>query len=95
MGKTQPVKISIRAKLLAFVTAIILLATFVSISNFTSTFSSSLRQELFNEARAFSALATKPLGDTYQLFKDSGTIRIVEEVDTLLANNAVAAATEC
>jgi signal transduction histidine kinase len=41
---------------------------------------SSLRQDLLDRSKAFAALATKPIGDTYLTYKDSGTILIATQV---------------
>lgn len=41
---------------------------------------SSLRQELFSRSKAFAALATKPIGDTYLTYQNSGTLLITQQV---------------
>ncbi len=41
-----------------------------------------LRRNLINQSQAFASLATKPVGDTFVLYKDSGRIRIQQQVDT-------------
>jgi signal transduction histidine kinase len=42
--------------------------------------SSSLRDQLFSSSKAFAALATKPIGDTYLTYQDSGTVVITQQV---------------
>lgn len=46
-----------------------------------------LRASLQQDASAFAALATKPIGDTYVIYKDSGTIKIAQQIDSFLALN--------
>lgn len=41
----------------------------------------SLRDGLVKESQTFASLATKPIGDTFVLYKDSGTLRIVQQVE--------------
>lgn len=43
-----------------------------------------LRQGLVDEAKAFAALATKPIGDTFLLYKDSGRLRISQQIDRFI-----------
>ncbi len=40
-----------------------------------------LRGNLVNQATAFAALATKPIGDTFVLYKDSGQVKIQQQID--------------
>jgi signal transduction histidine kinase len=42
--------------------------------------SSSLRLELLNRSKAFAALATKPIGDSYMTFQSSGTAQITQQI---------------
>jgi signal transduction histidine kinase len=42
--------------------------------------SASLRDELFARSKAFAALATKPIGDTYLTYQDSGTVQITHQI---------------
>jgi signal transduction histidine kinase len=50
----------------------------------TRAMTNNLRQSLLNQSEAFSALATKPIGDTFNTYKDSGTLRIVQQVDKFI-----------
>jgi signal transduction histidine kinase len=36
--------------------------------------------DLNRESKAFAALATKPVGDSYTIYKDSGTVRVKQEI---------------
>lgn len=46
-----------------------------------------LRSNLLEESKAFSTLATQPIGNTYALYKDSGTLKITQEINTFKALN--------
>lgn len=50
---------------------------------------SSLRENLFARSKAFAALATRPVGDTYLTYRESGTLLITQQIDnfTKLDNN--------
>jgi signal transduction histidine kinase len=47
-----------------------------------------LRENLVIQSKSFAALATKPIGDTFVTYKDSGTIRIVQQVNKFTDLNA-------
>lgn len=66
--------ISLIAAILAVVfTAVTLLIIVINTSR--------LRSGLENDVKAFSALATGPIGDAYVLYADSGTVRIAQEIE--------------
>ena len=48
---------------------------------------STLRSNLTQESKSFATLATKPIGDAFILYKDSGSIRIQQQIDKLLDLN--------
>ena len=37
--------------------------------------------DLNRESKAFASLATKPVGDTYSVYKDSGTVRVQQQIE--------------
>jgi two-component system sensor histidine kinase MtrB len=41
-----------------------------------------LRSDLFEESRAFASLATQPIGNVFAIYKDSGTFKIDQQIDT-------------
>jgi signal transduction histidine kinase len=45
------------------------------------------RQHLLESSKSFSSLATKPIGDTFVLYKDSGTVRIAQQVERFSSLN--------
>ncbi len=88
-------RFGIRAKFILVTTALLLLifgaTAFILVERNTST----LRRNLDEQSQAFAALATKPIGDSFALYKDSGRIRILQQVNrftelnTNIANAAV------
>lgn len=46
-----------------------------------------LRTGLYDEAKSFATLATTPIGNTYVIYKDSGTINIDREISNFAALN--------
>lgn len=44
-----------------------------------------LRSSLNEQSKSYASLATKPIGDTFALYKDSGKIRITQQVNNFLA----------
>jgi signal transduction histidine kinase len=59
-------------------TTIFAIIAFVLIQSNTA----SLRQDLLGRSKAFAALATKPIGDTYLTYQDSGTVQIDRQITT-------------
>jgi signal transduction histidine kinase len=59
---------------------IFVLITYILVNQNTKRLSSSLNEQ----SKSFAALATKPIGDTFVLYKDSGRIRITQQVDKFL-----------
>src|SRR5467141_3103450 len=51
--------------------------TFVIVRQNTAT----LRAGLVDQSKSFAAQATRPIGDSFLLYKDSGTIRIQQQID--------------
>ena len=46
-----------------------------------------LRTNLLEESKAFATLATQPIGNTYAIYKDSGTIKISQEIGNFMELN--------
>lgn len=46
---------------------------------------SNLRNSLINESKSFAALSAKPIGDTFVTYQDSGTVKIVQQVDKFIS----------
>jgi signal transduction histidine kinase len=80
-------RVSIRLKLLAS-SALLLLAIFSLLTLYLlQANTKSLRGNLEREAQSFAALATGPVGDTYNLYADSGTANIQQVMRTYLDLN--------
>lgn len=67
-----------------FLVAIFAAISFVLIRSNTI----SLRQNLLRETRAFAALATKPIGDSFVLYKDSGRLKLLHQVQKFVELDA-------
>lgn len=80
-------RLSLRLKFILLISGI-LLAIFVLLTFFlVRTTSNSLTSNLNQQSKAFASLATKPIGDSYELYKDSGTLRIDQEMSSFAALN--------
>ena len=88
-------RFGIRAKFILVVTALLLLIFGVTAAVLVQRNTGTLRRNLVERAQAFAALATKPIGDSFVLYQDSGRIRILQQVnrftelDDSIANVAV------
>lgn len=63
--------------ILALMATVFAAVTFILVDRTSRT----LRGNLSDEAKAFASLATKPIGDTYILYNDSGHIRILQQME--------------
>ncbi len=63
--------------ILVLASSIVSFFTFVQINSNTSR----LRNDLAAQGRAFAELATKPIGDTFLLYRDSGQARIAQQME--------------
>lgn len=78
---SKKLRFSIRTKVLLLINILLLLIFGVLTIIFVQTTVRSLRQNLTNEAQSFAQLATEPIGKTFELYKDSGTILIDQQVE--------------
>src|SRR5665213_1199474 len=73
-------RVSLRARfllvLIVLMVAVFTAITFLIVRQNTIT----LRNNLITQSKSFAALATQPIGNAFVLYKDSGTIRIKQEV---------------
>ena len=89
------IRLNIRIKVLLLMGGLLLLIFGVLAVLFVRNTVHSQRQVLTNQAQAFAALATEPIGKTFELYQDSGTIRIDQQVgqftrlDNIITNVAV------
>jgi signal transduction histidine kinase len=74
-------RFGLRAQFIVVIAVFLLLIfaaiSYVLIRNNITTFRNNLRQE----SKAFAALATKPIGDTYVLYHDAGSLKITEQIE--------------
>lgn len=75
-------RIGIRTKFLLLIT-LLLVTIFGTITYFQIRNSTrNLRADLFDESKAFATLATQPIGNVFAIYKDSGTLKIQQQVST-------------
>lgn len=71
----------LRARFLALLVSLLVVVfgalTYVIVHQNTST----LRKDLVEQSKSFASLATQPIGDTFVLYHDSGSIRIQQQID--------------
>ncbi len=80
-------RFGIRAKFIILIVSLLLVIfSLISITLITTN-SRSLRSELDTQARSFARLATKPIGDSFITYKDSGRVRISQEVQAFVDLN--------
>ncbi len=77
-------RLSIRTKVLLAVSLSLVLIFALIIYLLVVRNTESLRSDLNNQSKSFAALATEPIGDTFALYKDSGRLKITQQVNKLL-----------
>lgn len=77
-------RIGLRGQFIVLITLI--LATLTSLTTYViiRTEVVNLRKSLTAEAGAFAELATKPIGETYAIYKDSGSVRIEQGIESFM-----------
>lgn len=78
---------NIRTQLLIVNTVVLLIVFGVMSVYLVRSNTNTLRDRLKNEARAFSVLATPPIGDIYNIYSNSGTSKITETIRGYLQEN--------
>ncbi len=73
-------RLNIRIKVLLLLGGLLLLIFGVLAILFVRNTVHSQRQSLTDQAQSFAALATEPIGKTFEIYKDSGTVRIDQQV---------------
>jgi signal transduction histidine kinase len=76
MKRRLGLKVRFIGVIVLLLTSIFAVITIIVIHNNTN----SLRRQLQTSSLAFAALATKPIGDTYLTYADSGTIQITQQI---------------
>ncbi|HEX5456457.1 MAG TPA: HAMP domain-containing sensor histidine kinase [Candidatus Saccharimonadales bacterium] len=78
-------RLSIRIKVLMTVSFSLILIFTVITYILLNQNTNRLRSSLNEQSKSYASLATKPIGDTFALYKDSGKIRITQQVNNFLA----------
>jgi signal transduction histidine kinase len=74
-------RFGLRRRFLIFILTVFLVLFGVIAAMLIVRTASSERSSLNEQAKSFAALATKPIGDAWLLYKDSGSVRIKQQVD--------------
>lgn len=83
------IKVGLRGKLVIFTASLLVLVFGASTYYLARNSAADLRSGLLNQARAFSSLATDPIGSTFVLYGESGTIRVQGKMDEFAALDPV------
>ena len=75
------IRLSIRTKVLLLLIGLLLIVFGIFTFLYVRSTVSSLRRSLTDEATSFAELATQPIGKTFLIYKDSGTVRIDQQVE--------------
>lgn len=84
MKRTTRFLSSIRAKFLLLVVLLLSAIFLILVGYLIKSSTTTLRGQLLDEVRAFSALATEPVGGTFAIYKDSGTKQIDNKINEFL-----------
>ena len=79
------IRLSIRAKVLVTVTVSLILIFGVTMLLLVINTKHTLKSSLNQESKSFASLATTPIGNTFILYQNSGTVRINQQVSSFLA----------
>ncbi|HSX36871.1 MAG TPA: HAMP domain-containing sensor histidine kinase [Patescibacteria group bacterium] len=74
----------LRLKFILLISAVLLVIFALTAYFLVRNVRTSLNDNINQESKAFASLATKPIGDTYAIYKDSGSTRIDIEIDKFL-----------
>src|SRR3990167_3000827 len=79
--KNRGWRLGLRARFVAVI--VIFFAVLVAVVAYISLRinTSALRSNLLVNVKSFASLATKPIGDTFVLYKDSGTVKIEQQIN--------------
>jgi signal transduction histidine kinase len=78
-------RVGLRAKFILVLSTLLLILFAGGMTALVRQSDASLRSDLNQKSRSFATLATKPIADDYKLFKDSGLIRISQQVNRYLS----------
>lgn len=81
-------RVGIRTKFLLLISVLLLIIFGVITSFQISSRTKYLRTALLEESKAFTSLATQPIGNVFAIYKDSGTLKIKQEIDKFSALNS-------
>ena len=80
-------RVGLRLRVVGLVSLLLVVVFGWFIVLFSQKYADQLRTELFKQADQFASLATKPIGDVFIQYKDSGRLRITQQVENFTALN--------
>jgi signal transduction histidine kinase len=81
-------RLKLRGKFILLISAILILVFGIMAYLLVNNARNNLTNELNNETKAFAALATKPIGDNYELYHNSGTLLVKQQMQKFAALNS-------
>src|SRR5579863_1766708 len=82
-------KLGLRARFVIVITVVLLISCSIAAIVLLHNSRKSLTTNLNQDTQAFAALATRPIGDSYAVYQDFGSVRVAEEISkfTILNSN--------
>lgn len=85
--KTSSLRLGLRAKFVIVVSLILIISCSLAAVFLVHNSRQSLTKNLNQSSQAFAALATRPIGDSYAIYQDSGSLRVALEIEKFTALN--------
>lgn len=81
-------KLGLRARFVVVITVVLLISCSIAAAVLLHNSRKSLTTNLNQTTQAFAALATRPIGDAYGIYQDSGSLRVAEEINKFTVLNS-------
>lgn len=81
-------KLGLRARFVIVITVVLLIGCSLAAAVLLHNSRKSLTTNLNQSTQAFAALATRPIGDTYAIYQDSGSLRVAVEISKFTVLNS-------
>ncbi|HIA91863.1 TPA: HAMP domain-containing histidine kinase [Candidatus Saccharibacteria bacterium] len=80
-------RLGLRLRVVGFVSLVLFAIVGWAVVMFSQSFASRLRDGLLMQADQFAELATEPIGEAFLQYKDSGRVRITQQIENFVALN--------
>jgi signal transduction histidine kinase len=80
-------KLGLRARFVIVITVVLLISCSIAAALLLHNSRKSLTTNLNQSTQAFAALATRPIGDSYAIYQDSGSLRVAVEIEKFTVLN--------